>query len=188
MTKNFDNIILQLLEQDLIDMSIFDLEDASGSNDPVQSGAWLPAGVRLPPTQAPYKDIKKQYTQLTRENTLGFWLWSAIQAIDVTQVTSILDVTIAVEEFATEKTPATAAVLCLELVFLVLGSIPGLEFLKNTFRASLKSPQTIKDFFVKEILPRKQLIFDTLAKMPKGLAIIPVAKEAFSVLENQEKV
>jgi hypothetical protein len=187
MTTQFDKTIKHLLEQGIIDMSIFDVEDASGSNDPVQSGAWLPAGVRLPATQAPYKDIKKQYTELTRENTLGFWLWTAIQAIDVTQVTSIMDVTIAVEEFATEKTPTTAAVLCLELVFLVLGSIPGLEFLKNTFRESLKSPQAIKNFFVKEILPRKQLIFDALAEMPKGLAIIPVAKEAFSVLEAEDK-
>ena len=36
-------------------------------------------------------------------------------------------------------------------------------------------------------MPRKQIIFDTLAKMPKGSAIIPVAKEAFSVLETQDK-
>lgn len=186
MTTQFDKTIKHLLEQGLIDMSIFDTDDSSGST-PVPTGSWVPAGVRLPPTQAPYKDIKKQYTQLTRENTLGFWLWTAIQAIDVTQITSIMDVTIAVEEFATEKTPATAAVLCLELVFLVLGSIPGLEFLKNTFRASLKSPQAISAFFTKEILPRKQLIFDTLAKIPNGMAIIPIAKQAFSVLESQQE-
>lgn len=186
MTTQFDKTINHLLEQGIIDMSIFEVDEPS-SPVSVPTGSWVPAGVRLPPTQAPYKDIKKQYTEFTRENTLGFWLWTAIQAIDVTQITSIMDVTIAVEEFATEKTPATAAVLCLELVFLVLGSIPGLEFLKNTFRASLKSPQAIKNFFVKEIMPRKQIIFDTLVKMPKGLAIIPVAKEAFSVLETQDK-
>ena len=95
MTTQFDKTIKHLLEQGIIDMSIFEVDEPS-SPVSVPTGSWVPAGVRLPPTQAPYKDIKKQYTELTRENTLGFWLWTAIQAIYVTQVTSIMDVTIAV--------------------------------------------------------------------------------------------
>jgi hypothetical protein len=165
-------------KSELIDISVF---------DPNESEKYRKKRPGLYGRENPEYNWKEKYKENTAWGTWGFWVWNAIQVVDITQVTSVPDLYIAVDDFKTEPNKTNAAVLSLEIFFFVVGFL-GLEILKLSYRIAKQTPEAMMNFFAKEVLPRKQLIFDTLQKVPKGTAIIPIAQQAFSVLETPENI
>jgi hypothetical protein len=174
--NKFDLVTNKILEQQFIDMSIFGNE----SEDYRVKRPGLYGRVD------PDRSALDEYKKITRESWLGFLVWNVIQAIDVYQITSIPDILAAVDDYKKERSAENAAWLVVESVFLVIGSVPALEFLKNSFRKSAQSKELLGKFFKTQILPRKQEIFDVLVKLPGGAAVLATVKDAFSVLENEE--
>jgi len=171
----FDILANQILEQELIDPSIF-------GNESEDYRLKRPGLYGAKTFDASWEE---QYKHLTRDTWLGFIVWNIIQAVDTSQITSLPDVAIAVSDFNQDRSLVNAAWLCVEILFLVIGSAPGLEFLKNSFRKAVKTPEMIGAFFKAEVLPRKREILGALNAIPGGAAILVTVKDAFSILESE---
>lgn len=181
--KKYTNVFTICESDEEWKSELIDIESIFGDNESEKYRKKRPG---LYGRAEPNYDWKENYKKSTAWGTWGFWIWNAIQILDISQITSIPDIEIAVDDFKNEPNKKNAAILCLEVFFLIVGFF-GFDFLKTGYRVAKQSPKAAMDFFAKEVLPRKQLIFDSLAKIPKGATIVALVQQAFSILETPEK-